>query len=31
MGDPFSLNGGSMLGMAGENCVAIGADRRLGN
>ncbi|KRX07441.1 hypothetical protein PPERSA_03274 [Pseudocohnilembus persalinus] len=31
MGDPFSLNGGSMLGMKGENCVAIGTDRRLGN
>lgn len=30
MGDPFSYNGGSMVGMAGENCVAIGTDRRLG-
>jgi 20S proteasome subunit beta 3 len=30
MGDPFSYNGGAMLGMIGKNCVAIGCDRRLG-
>lgn len=31
MSDPFSLNGGSMVAMRGEKCVAIGADRRLGS
>ncbi|KAL4450825.1 hypothetical protein ABPG74_011667 [Tetrahymena malaccensis] len=30
MGDPFSYNGGSMLAMKGEQCVAIATDRRLG-
>lgn len=30
MSDPFSYNGGSMVAMAGKDCVAMGADRRYG-
>ena len=30
MSDPFSYNGGAIVGMIGKNCVAIGCDRRLG-
>ena len=26
----FEYNGGAMVGMIGDGCVAIGADRRLG-
>lgn len=28
--DPFSMNGGAIIAMAGDRCVAIAADRRLG-
>lgn len=30
MSDPFSYNGGAMVGMIGKKCVAIGCDRRQG-
>jgi len=30
MSDIFSYNGGSVVGMVGEGCVALGSDRRLG-
>jgi len=30
MSDIFSYNGGSIVGMVGDNCVALGSDRRLG-
>ena len=30
MSDPFSINGGAMVAMAGKNSVSIGCDRRLG-
>ena len=28
--NPFSYNGGAIIAMAGEGCVGIAADRRLG-
>jgi 20S proteasome alpha/beta subunit len=30
MGSPFEYNGGSMVAMMGDHCVAIAADRRIG-
>jgi len=30
MSNPFEYNGGSMVAMKGEKCVAIATDRRLG-
>jgi len=26
----FSYNGGSIVGIAGKNCIAMGCDKRLG-
>ena len=30
MSSPFEYNGGAMIGMKGDGCVAIATDRRLG-